>query len=164
MCLGQPKTPTIYRRRGGGCAPSRVPTPRRGGSPRLDGGGGQEGERGGAHPRWALGPSAPRVFPLPLFHAPWASCGWRTSPPRGWYLPTLGPRRPPGLVAPPGGPPEPSGGPGTLPVTPETLPVAKTGLPIYKSLPPDHSGTPHDVRGLIRDSEQHSVTTYIYSL
>ena len=56
------------------------------------------------------------------------------------------------------------GGPGTLPITSETFPVTKTGLPIYKSLPPDHSGTPHDVRDLIRDSEQHSVTTYILSL
>ena len=60
----------------------------------------------------------------------------------------------------PGGPPDPSGGPGTLPINPETFPVTKTGLPIYKSLPPDHSGTPLDVRGLIWDSEQHSVTTY----
>jgi hypothetical protein len=38
--------------------------------------------------------------------------------------------------------------------------MAETGLPIYKSLPPDHSGTPRDVRDLIRDSEQHSLTTY----
>ena len=46
--FGSPKTPTIYRRRGGGCAPSRVPT--LGGAAALDGtgGGGQEGERGGA--------------------------------------------------------------------------------------------------------------------
>ena len=90
--------------------------------------------------------------------------GRRPSPPRGWSLPTIGPCRPPGLVAPPGGPPDPSGGPGTLPVMPGTLPVAKTILPIYQSLPPDHFGTPRDVRDLIRDSEQHSVTTYIYSL
>ena len=61
-------------------------------------------------------------------------------------------------------PRDPSGGPGTMPVTPETFPVAETGLPIYKSLPPDHSRTPRDVRDLIRDSEQHSVTTYTYSL
>ena len=57
-------------------------------------------------------------------------------------------------------PRDPSGGPGTIPITPETFPVAETGLPIYNSLPPDHSGTPRDVRDLIRDSEQHSVTTY----
>ena len=61
-------------------------------------------------------------------------------------------------------PRDPHGGPGTLPVATETFLVTKTGLPIYKSLPPDHSGTPRDIRDLIRDSEQHSVTTYIYSL
>ena len=57
-------------------------------------------------------------------------------------------------------PRDPSGGPGTIPITPKLVPMAETGLPIYKSLPPDHSGTPRDVRDLIRDSEQHSVTTY----
>ena len=57
-------------------------------------------------------------------------------------------------------PRDPSGGPGTIPMTPKLVPMAETGLPIYKSLPPDHSGTPRDVRDLIRDSEQHSVTTY----
>jgi len=31
--------------------------------------------------------------------------------------------------------------------------------PIYQSLPLDHSGAPRHVRDLIRDSEQHSVTT-----
>ena len=90
--------------------------------------------------------------------------GRRPSPPRGWSLPTIGPRRPLGLVAPPGGPPDPSGGPGTLPVMPRTLPVAKSSLPIYQSLPPDHYGTPRDVWDLIRDSEQHSVTAYILPL
>ena len=60
----------------------------------------------------------------------------------------------------PVGPRDPSGGPGTIPMTPKLVPMAETGLPIYKSLPPDHSGTPRDVRDLIRDSEQHSVTTY----
>ena len=57
-------------------------------------------------------------------------------------------------------PRDPSGGPGTIPMTPKLVPMAEIGLPIYKSLPPDHSGTPRDVRDLIRDSEQHSVTTY----
>ena len=61
-------------------------------------------------------------------------------------------------------PRDPSGGPGTIPGDPETFPMAETTLPIYNSLPLDHSGTPRDVRDLIRDSEQHSVTTYIYSL
>ena len=46
--LGSPKNPTIYRGRGGGSTPSRVPTSR--GAAALDGmeGGGQEAERGGA--------------------------------------------------------------------------------------------------------------------
>ena len=56
----------------------------------------------------------------------------------------------------------PFGGPGTIPITPETIPVTETGLPIYKSSPPDHSRTPRDVRDLIRDSKQHSVTTYYF--
>ena len=57
-------------------------------------------------------------------------------------------------------PRDPSGGPGTIPGDPETFPMAETTLHIYNSLPPDHSGTPRDVQDLIRDSEQHSVTTY----
>ena len=65
-----------------------------------------------------------------------------------------------GPCPPLGGPLDPSGGPGTLPINPKTFPVTKTGLPIYKSLPPDHAGTARDIRDLIRDSEQHSVTTY----
>ena len=57
-------------------------------------------------------------------------------------------------------PRDPSGGPGTIRVTPKLVPMPEIALPIYNSLPPDHSGTPRDVRDLIRDSEQHSVTTY----
>ena len=57
-------------------------------------------------------------------------------------------------------PRDPSGGPGTILGDPETFPMAETTLPIYKSSPPDYSGTPRDVRGLIWDSEQHSVITY----
>ena len=57
-------------------------------------------------------------------------------------------------------PRDPFGGPGTIPMTLKLVPMAEIGLPIYKSLPPDHSGTPRDVRDLIRDSKQHSVTTY----
>jgi len=102
---------------------------------------------------------------LPLGFAPLlplgalGPCGGRTSPPGAGPLPHLAHAalwgRWPHLVD----PRDPPGGPGTLPIAPETLPVIKTGLPIYKSLPPDHSGTPCDVRDLIRDSEQHSVTT-----
>ena len=54
----------------------------------------------------------------------------------------------------------PFGTPNTIPIMHETFSTTKTRLPIYKSLPPDHSGPPRDVRDLIRDSEQHSVTTY----
>ena len=50
--------------------------------------------------------------------------------------------------------------PGTIPEKTELFPEPEQQLSIYKSLPPDHSGTPRDVRDLIRDSEQHSVTTY----
>ena len=61
-------------------------------------------------------------------------------------------------------PPESSGTfwklPGTIPKKPELFPETEQQLSIYKSLPPEHSGTPRDVRDLIRDSEQHSVTTY----
>ena len=59
-----------------GCAPFRVSHPQ-GVRPALDGkgGGGQEGERGEAPTRWALGPSEPRVCPLPLSLEPWALVG-----------------------------------------------------------------------------------------
>ena len=50
--------------------------------------------------------------------------------------------------------------PGTIPEKTELFPEPEQQLSIYKSLPPDHSRTPRDVRDLIRDSEQHSVTTY----
>ena len=69
---------------------------------------GQKGERGEAHLGWALGPICPRVCPLPLSPAPWAPCGGRTSPPRGWSPSTLGPCSLLGQVAPLGGPPGPS--------------------------------------------------------
>ena len=150
---------TIYRGEGGGCAPSRVPTPR--GTAALDGswGGGQEGKRG-APPRVGLRAHLSLGFPLLLLccalglvgGAP-AHSGAGPSPLlahaslRDWWPHLVDPQDPPG-------------GPGTLPINPETFPVTKTGLPVYKSLPPDHSGTPRDVRDLIRDSEQHSVTTY----
>ena len=126
----------------------------------MPSGGGQKGERGEAHLGWALGPICPRVCPLPHFPAPWAPCGGRTSPPGAGTLPHLAHAALQGWWPHLVDPRDPPGGPGTLPEKPETFPVTKTGLPIYKSLPPDHSGTPHDVRDLIRDFEQHSVTTY----
>ena len=65
-------------------------------------------------------------------------------------------------------PPESSGTfwklPDTISENTELISEPEQQLSIYKSLPPDHSGTPRDVRDLIWDSEQHSVTTYIYSL
>ena len=61
-------------------------------------------------------------------------------------------------------PPESSGTfrklPGTIPEKTELFLELEQQLSIYKSLPPDHSRTPCDVRDLIRDSKQHSVTTY----
>ena len=123
-----------------------------------------KGEREGGAPRVGFRAHLRLGFaPSPLEDALGLG-GRRPSPHRGWSLPTCGPRKPPGLVAPPDGPPDPSGGPGTLPVMPGTLSVVKTILPIYQSLPPDHSVTPRDVRDLIRDFEQHSVTACILSL
>ena len=61
-------------------------------------------------------------------------------------------------------PPESSGTfwklPGTIPEKTKLFSEPEQQLSIYKSLPSDHSGTPRDVRDLIRNSEQHSVTTY----
>ena len=54
--------------------------------------------------------------------------------------------------------------PGTIPEKTELFSEPEQQLSIYKSLPPDHSGNPRDIRDLIRDSGQHSVTTYIHSL
>ena len=89
---------------------------------------------------------APSHSPMRL--GPW--WGGRTSPPGAGPLPHLAHAalrgRWPHLVD----PRDPPGGPGTLLIKPETFPVTKTGL----------SGTPRDVWDLIRDSEQHSVTTY----
>ena len=154
--FGSPKNPTIYRGRGGGCAPSRVPTPRAAAA--LDGmeGDGQEGERGRAL-GWALGPSAPRVSPFPLQAAPWALVGGAPAHSGAGPFPLLAHPCLRGRWPLPVDPRNPSGGPGTLPGDPETFPMAEIPLPIYNSLPPDHSETPRDVQDLIRDSEQHSV-------
>ena len=157
---GSPKT-HLYIGGRGGCAPFRVSHPQ-GVRPALDGkgGGGQEGRGEGGAPIWALRPIWTRVCPLPLSLAPCTLVGGAPALLGAGPLPHLAHAafwgRWPHLVD----PRDPPGGPGTLPITPETFPVTKTGLPIYKSLPPDHSGTPRDVRDLIRDSEQHSVTTY----
>ena len=140
MCR-QPQRPQLYIGERGGCAPSRVPTPRGTAAPRSHLGCGQGGERGNLPPK--LGGCAPSPNPRRLGPL-WG--GGAHQPTWGWSPPTLGPCSPPGPVA-------PLGGPGTLPIKPETFPVTKTGLPIYKSLPPDHSGTPHDVQDLIRDSK-----------
>ena len=159
MCWAAPR-PQVFIRGGEGAAPPLGFPPQGWRQPQMPSGWRPEGEKGEAHPGWALRPICPRVCPLPTLPTPWAPCGGRTSPPgagslphlahaalRGWWPHLVDPRDPPG-------------GPGTLQKKPETFPVTKTGLPIYKSLPPDHSGTPRDVRDLIRDSELHSVTTY----
>ena len=160
MCYGQPQA-SIYIGEKGAAPPLGFPTPRGGGQP-PDGiwcGGQEEGEE-------SILPKAPRrclpprgLFPLgfprrmgllglvPLAHVGQGAPPTAHVAPRGRWPHPVGPR-------------DPSGGPGTIPMTPKLVPMAETGLPIYKSLPPDHSGTPRDVRDLIRDSEQHSVTTY----
>ena len=162
--LGSPHTSSIYRGRGGAAPPPRFPPLGVAASPRSHLGGRPRGERGGRTTRWALGPSEPRVSPFPPSMRLGPLCGRRTSPPRGWSLPTLGPRNPLGPVAPPGGPSGPSRWSRYVTEKPELFPEPEQQLSIYKSLAPDHSGNPRDVRDLIRDSEQHSVTTYIYSL
>ena len=45
-----------------------------------------------------------------------------------------------------------------VPSTPGTLPVSEYYRPIYEYLPLNHFETPRHVRGLIGDSEQHSLT------
>ena len=103
------QTSSIYRGRGGAAPPPRFPPLEVAASPRSHLGGGQGGERGGRTTRWALGPSEPRVCPLPLSLAPWALVGGGAHQPTwGWSPPTLGPCSPSGLVAPLGGPPGPS--------------------------------------------------------
>ena len=84
---------------------------------------------------------------VPLAHIGQGAHPTSHAAPRVWWTPLVDPRTP-------------FGTPGTIPIKCETFPATKTGLPIYKSLPSDHSGTPRDVQDLIRDSEQHSVTTY----
>ena len=160
--LGCPFASTIYRGRGRAAPPPRVSTLGVAAAPIPIWGGGQVGGEAGA-PGMGLRAHLPLGFaPSPLLGA-WAMVGGALAHLGAGAFSHLahvclwGP-------CPPGGPPDPSGGPGTLPINPETFPVTKTGLPIYKSLPSDHSGTPRDVRDLIPDSEQHSVTTYIYSL
>ena len=154
--LGCPFASTIYRGRGRAAPPPRVPTPRGAAAPNPS----RVAAKGG---EGKLAPQVRWVRPLPQTLGALGPCGGRTSPPGAGPLPHLAHAalwgRWPHLVD----PRDPPGGPGTLPIKPETFPVTQTGLPIYKSLPPDHFGTPHDVRDLIRDSEQHSVTTYSYS-
>ena len=143
---------TIYRGKGegGGAA---LPLPPRKGC-------GQEGGRSPSSPRhlggaFPLEDSSLPKFPwrmgllglVPLAHIGQGTPPTAHVPPRGRWTPSVDPRAP-------------FGTPGTIPIKCETFPATKIRLPIYKSLPPDHSGTPRDVRDLIRDSEQHSVTTY----
>ena len=164
MCL-QPQIPQVYIWEGEGMRPhigfppqgvAASPRSHLGGRPRRE-------ERGGAT---RVGLKAHLDLGFAPSHSPMrlGLGGGRTSPPGAGPLPHLAHAalwgRWPHLVD----PLDPPGGHGTLPIAPKTFPVTKTGLSIYKSLPPDHSGTPRDVRDLIRDSEQHSVTTYIYSL
>ena len=106
MCYGQPQA-SIYIGEKGAAPPLGFPTPRGVASPRWQRGGDQGGRGEGGAPIWALRPIWTRVSPLPLSLAPCPPCGGRTSPPRGWSPPTLGPHNLLGQVAPLGGPPEP---------------------------------------------------------
>ena len=102
LVYGSPKTSSIYRGEGGGCAPSRVSTPRGAAAPRSHLGCGQGGKEGETCPPRKVGappsPNPRRLGPLWEVHQP----TW------GWPPPTLGPCCPPGMVAPLGGPPGPS--------------------------------------------------------
>ena len=146
MFLAAPKPPLYIGEGERGPVPSRS---------HLEGrGGGQEG-RLAPQARWRCPP--PLGFSTLGALGPW---GGAHQPTRGWFPPILSPSSPPGQVAPPGGPLDTFRWSRYNTDNPRTIPVTETGLPIYKSLPPDHSGTPRDVRDLIRDSEQHAVTTY----
>ena len=143
-----PFPPTIYRAKGEGGAALALPP------------------RKGAAREESILPKAPRRclpllglshFSYILAHGPLGAGALGPCRPRRTPYSPCGPR---GRWPHPVGPRDPSGGPGTIPMTPKLVPMAETGLPIYNSSPPDHSGTPHDVRDLIRDSEQHLVTTY----
>ena len=147
-CCPPSPPPTIYRAKGEGGAALALP-PRKGAA--------REESILPKAPRRCLPPLGLSLFLISwrmglLGLVPLAHVGQGAPPtahvaPRGRWPHPVDPR-------------DPSGGPGTIPVTPKLVPMPETGLPIYKSLPPDHSGTPRDVRDLIRDSEQHSVTTY----
>ena len=150
-----PSTSSIYRGEGGGAPPLGFP-PQGVRQPQSHLRVAAKGGEGGNLPP-KLGGSPPPPNPRRLGPL------WGGAPAHLGLVPShTWPMQPPGA----GGPTWWT--PGTLPVvpvhyrsiTPETFPVTKIGLPIYKYLPPDHSGTPRDVRDLIRDSEQHSVTTY----
>ena len=154
MCW-QPQRPELYiGEKEGGAPPLGFP-PQWVRQPQTHLGWRPRGERGNLPPK--LGGCAPSPNPRRLGPL-WG--GGAHQPTWGWSPPTLGPLIPPGLVAPLGGPPGPSWWSWYFTDKTRNFSVTKTGLPIYKSLPPDHFGTPRDVR----DSEQHSVTTYIYSL
>ena len=143
--------PQLYIGGRGGCAPFRVSHPK----------GCGQGGRNASQVKWR---PPPLGFPLSHAHGPWGagapgplSLGRPLTAhaalldmvehfPDRWTSP------------------ESSGTfwklPGTIPKKPKLFPEPEQQLSIYKSLPPDHSGTLRDVRDLIRDSEQHSVTTY----
>ena len=144
-----------------GCPPSPLYIGPQGGCAALgDGisrGGGAKGGRGCLAPQ-GKGEAPPLGFPT---LGAWGEAhGGAPSPLGAGSLPTSAHGALRDRWPHPVDPRDPSGGPGTIPITPKLVPMPETGLPIYKSLPPDHSGTPRDVRDLIRDSEQHSVTTY----
>ena len=144
--------PHIYRGKGEGGRPPQI---------QSEEGAAAKGGRSASQVKWR---PSPLGFPLSHADGPWGAwCPWpikaRAPPYSPCYCIGRG-----GTIS---GPPDPSGILRNLleasrynTKKTRTFPATKTRLPIYKSLPPDHSGTPRDVRDLIRDSEQHSVTTY----
>ena len=99
--LAAPKTSTIYRGEGGGCAPSRVPTPRGAAAPRSHLGWRPKEERG------KLAPQARWRRPPPLGFSTLGALGpggGARQPTWGWSPPTLGPCSPLGPAVPLGGP------------------------------------------------------------
>ena len=105
--LGSPQASSIYRGRGGGCAPSRVPSPGVAAAPRWHLVR-PEGGEGGRAPRVGLRAHLPYGLPPSPTSLRLGPCGGAHQPTWVWSPPTLGPCSPPGLVAPLGGPPGPS--------------------------------------------------------
>ena len=144
--------PHIYRGKGEGGRPPQI---------QSEEGAAAKGGRSASQVKWR---PSPLGFSPSHAHGPWGGwCPWpikARAPPTAHATVLDVVEQFPDLRI----PPESSGTfwklPGTVPKKPELFPEPEQQLSIYKYLPPDHSETPRDIRDLIRDSEQHSVTTY----